>query len=266
MENPEIVNHEIARLVVESLPDKERSALFDEYAKIKSGKWKAKGYDPDWMVKNHFHREEIAIDYGGYLNGESVPEAEKALFEKYLPKNGTEDQNIPDTVNINGENWSTGSVLATGLLKNLNVELDNIPENILRDANFTLGSLSFKMSDSDPRIEKMYQAQKKLDNALKKYNVSGGKSELPKTEEPNVPPSQKEIVEPGANKTVDQKAEIQKMADEGKSAGEIAKALNIPFETAMNGMISDFFKGDKKAEKLTKKESLPGTKAVGPLS
>ena len=84
MDNPDIANHEIAHVVVETLPD--NSGVFDAYVEAKSDEWKGKGYKPEWIVENNFHREEIAIDYGLYLNGEDVPAEVRAVFEKYLPK------------------------------------------------------------------------------------------------------------------------------------------------------------------------------------
>lgn len=85
MENPNVVNHEIAHVVIETLPEGSRSVLLDEYVKLKGAEWKAKGYKPEWITKNHFHREEIAMDYGNYLiDPKSVnPELGK-LFERYL--------------------------------------------------------------------------------------------------------------------------------------------------------------------------------------
>lgn len=90
MDNPEIVNHEIAHVFIESLPEKE--GLFTEYVEAKKGEWESKGYEADWIVKNHFHREEIAMEYGDYLSGKPVPENIKAVFEKHLPTQKLQEQ------------------------------------------------------------------------------------------------------------------------------------------------------------------------------
>ncbi len=77
MDNPEIVNHEVAHVRIETLPETKRDALFDEYVK-------AAGLD-EWTVKNNFHHEKIAMDYGDYLtNPDSTPKELKAVFDKHL--------------------------------------------------------------------------------------------------------------------------------------------------------------------------------------
>ncbi|MEW6482415.1 MAG: LPD38 domain-containing protein [bacterium] len=82
MADPKYANHEIAHVVIESLPNKDK--LFDEYAEIKKAEWEAKGYSKEWIIQNHFHHEEIAIDGGEYLNGEKLPKSLEDLFAKYL--------------------------------------------------------------------------------------------------------------------------------------------------------------------------------------
>ncbi len=85
--NPDIVNHEIAHVVIEELPKKD--ILFSDYVALKTNEWKAKGYEPEWIAKNQFHREEIAMDYGNYLNDpNSVSPELKDLFTKHILSKG----------------------------------------------------------------------------------------------------------------------------------------------------------------------------------
>ncbi len=92
--DPKYVNHELAHVVIErTLPDADREKLFDEYIKVKTPEWNKSEY-PDnvkWIVDNKFHREEIAIDYGSYLNDpDSVSPELRTLFDKSLPKSNVE--------------------------------------------------------------------------------------------------------------------------------------------------------------------------------
>lgn len=80
MANPEIANHEIAHVVIEELPDNVRLSLLDRYAKVKSPEWIQAGQDPTWVVKNGFHEEEIAMDYGQYLSDTSKLRPEVKTF------------------------------------------------------------------------------------------------------------------------------------------------------------------------------------------
>jgi hypothetical protein len=85
MDNPEIWNHEVAHIAVEELPAKDD--LFKDYIDAKKEDWKKEGYDPDWIVKNQFHRESIAMDYGNYLNNpDLVDPALGKIFKKYFKK------------------------------------------------------------------------------------------------------------------------------------------------------------------------------------
>lgn len=86
MHDPDIINHEIGHVLIETLPEKIETALLEEYVELKKAEWKDKGYEAEWIVKNHFHREEIAMDYGIYLtNPENITSELKTLFEKHLP-------------------------------------------------------------------------------------------------------------------------------------------------------------------------------------
>ncbi len=87
MKDPEKVNHEIAHVVIENaIAFKDSHPLLEGYVEAKSEEWKKKGHDPEWIVKNQFHREEIAMDYGNYLSGKAIPDAVRSVFEKHLPQ------------------------------------------------------------------------------------------------------------------------------------------------------------------------------------
>lgn len=77
MDNPEIINHEIAHVIIETLPEKRRQPLFDDYIK-------AANID-EWTVQNQFHHESIAIDYGKYLTDPASVDSDLAkIFDKHL--------------------------------------------------------------------------------------------------------------------------------------------------------------------------------------
>jgi hypothetical protein len=81
--NPEIINHEIAHVKIErGLSEKARNKLLDDYIEIKTPEWNKGKFEPEWIVKNKFHHEEIAMDYGDYLNGKKVSVGLKKLFDK----------------------------------------------------------------------------------------------------------------------------------------------------------------------------------------
>lgn len=86
MVNPEIVNHEIAHVRFEELPDDIKGKLLDKYADLKEPEWKAKGWDKEWVVKNQLHHEVIIIDRTQYLTDASKLKPEiKAFFDMELP-------------------------------------------------------------------------------------------------------------------------------------------------------------------------------------
>jgi hypothetical protein len=85
LENPEIRNHEIAYVLIETMPDTERQALLDAYVAIKRNTSEWQKHGADWIVKNQFHREEIAMDAGDYVNDPSRISPElRALFDEHL--------------------------------------------------------------------------------------------------------------------------------------------------------------------------------------
>jgi N12 class adenine-specific DNA methylase len=95
MDNPEIVNHEYAHIKVETLPEKEMESLLKDYGDLKEKEWNKKGWKRDWIEKNHFHREEVAMDYGSYLDDPKkvTPEIGK-MFEKYFEDKKEESTNV----------------------------------------------------------------------------------------------------------------------------------------------------------------------------
>jgi hypothetical protein len=74
---------------------------------------------------------------------------------------------IPETVVYKGENWTTGSMLATAMLKRTDMTLKDIPENILRDADNAFSSVQMKMNDNDPRMEGVDKAREKIETEFK---------------------------------------------------------------------------------------------------
>lgn len=85
MANPDILNREIARIRVETLPESlsSQEGLFADYAKVK-------GLD-DWAVGNRLHHDLLAEDYGDYLTQPDAVRPElRSLFEKYFPEQPAE--------------------------------------------------------------------------------------------------------------------------------------------------------------------------------
>ncbi len=94
LDDPEIRNHEIAHIVFERLISEDtRKAMEADYieAKKDTPPWKKHGVE--WIVKNQFHREEIAMDLGDYFSNpdELTPEV-RAAFDKHLPEEFRNEQ------------------------------------------------------------------------------------------------------------------------------------------------------------------------------
>lgn len=78
-----------------------------------------------------------------------------------------EGRDVPRSVEIDGERWTTGSVVATELIRNEKADLRRVPDDILRDANSALSSVSFQLNDNDPRMGKVERAQERIEDELK---------------------------------------------------------------------------------------------------
>jgi len=90
MDNPDIANHEIAHVIIESsLPENKRKQLYNAYVNAKKTEWEKQGADPDWIVKNKFHHEAIAIDLGQYLTDPAKvnPDVAKVFRQFLTPEN-----------------------------------------------------------------------------------------------------------------------------------------------------------------------------------
>ncbi len=94
LDNPEIRNHEIAHVIYERiLPEETRKAMEADYieAKKDTPPWKKHGVD--WIVKNQFHREEIAMDLGDYFSHpEGLTPEVRGVFERHLPEEFRHEQ------------------------------------------------------------------------------------------------------------------------------------------------------------------------------
>ena len=60
LDNPLIRYHELAHILVERHQQSE--ALFEEYIEFKRDRPEWKEVGADWIVKNQFHQEEIAME------------------------------------------------------------------------------------------------------------------------------------------------------------------------------------------------------------
>lgn len=79
MNDPIYANHEIAHIVLHTLPEHEYVKLPKDYAKLMKL--------DEWEVKNKFHHERLAMDYGNYLNNpKSVDPKLRKFFDERLPK------------------------------------------------------------------------------------------------------------------------------------------------------------------------------------
>jgi predicted RNA methylase len=85
LDNPEIRNHEIAHVLIDTLSEDKAKAFFDEYIALKSQTPDWQKYGAEWIVKNHFHREESAMDAGSYFtHPEKLSPELRALFDRHL--------------------------------------------------------------------------------------------------------------------------------------------------------------------------------------
>lgn len=84
LDNPLIKNHELAHVIVET--NRRVEALYEEYIEFKreSPEWKERG--ADWIVRNKFHREEIAMELGDHLSRQPIAPELQAIFEKFIPE------------------------------------------------------------------------------------------------------------------------------------------------------------------------------------
>jgi signal transduction histidine kinase len=81
----DVHNHEVAHIMYESLPDDAKQKFTDSYLQQKQNKGDYAKYGLDWMIKNNFHREDIAIDLGNYFtHPERVDPGVKGLFDLWF--------------------------------------------------------------------------------------------------------------------------------------------------------------------------------------
>lgn len=100
--NPEIMNHEIAHVMVESLPDKPKANLLEQYINLKKQTEAWQKFDPDWIVKNNFHREEIGMDLGDYFSHPSTidPNVRKLFDTWFGHVPGRSAESLPPNITL----------------------------------------------------------------------------------------------------------------------------------------------------------------------
>ncbi|MEI6210308.1 MAG: JAB domain-containing protein [bacterium] len=81
---------------------------------------------------------------------------------------------VGDTVVINGEKWSTGSALATGLIQYPNVDLSRVADGVLSDAASVLGSASMKVDDRSAQGRQIEKAQTAVDVEMRRRKDAQG--------------------------------------------------------------------------------------------
>ncbi len=97
MSNPDIVNHEIAHVLFEELTDAPREAALADFIKVKGSS--------DWEIRNHFVREDFAMEFGQYLSDPSKMSPELvAIFEKHFPSRiATGAPRVPEEIIVKVE-------------------------------------------------------------------------------------------------------------------------------------------------------------------